>query len=123
MQLYLIISHLNASFVFIFAPPRLLDPDHGGILARIVRRGRNTYNNNNNHGINGGRQRFLFLFLPLPAPRTKCLCPFQTPDIVVVVVMLEVAAVDVVGFSTLASLVHAFPLSRPLAYTSSLLQL
>ena len=46
----------------------------------------------------------MVFYFPLPAPTTKRLCHFQTPAIVVVVVMLEVVAVDVVGLSTLASL-------------------
>ena len=123
MQLYLILSHLNSSFVFIFDPPvRPSDPDHGGIPARVVRRGgTHTTMIIITMGEMGGGRRLLFPFTPY-RPTRKVPSPLPNTAIVVVVVMMEVAAVAVVGFSTLASLARAFPRYRPSAYTSSLRQ-
>ena len=51
----------------------------------------------------GGSDCFYF---PLPAPRTNLFCCCQTLDIIVVIVMLDVAVVYVaiVGLATLASI-------------------
>ena len=101
MQFYLILSHFNYSFVFIFSPPSTSDPYHGGIPARIVRRGGTHITIIFITGAVGDGGGF---YLPLPSPRSKRLRHCQTPAIVVVVVMLEVAVVDVVSPATLASL-------------------
>ena len=101
IQFYFILSNFYSSFVFIFSPPVRQNPTKAAF--------RNTL------WVGGGTHQARILltdaagagsdfYFSLPNPPTNLLCRWQTPDTVVVVVMLEVVAVAVFGLSTLAYL-------------------
>ena len=61
MYFYLIISHLNYSFIFVFDPPPYTSiTGHGEVWELIARRGRVTHNINNTSEHSGGSRCLLF---------------------------------------------------------------
>ena len=107
MQFYLILSHFNSSFVFILASRLSAGTQPCRHYGTRCEEGVNTYNNNNNQGHREGRRWFFFL---IPAPSANKIHRCQTPDIVVVLIVLElvVVAMAIVGLSTLAYLANLF---------------